>query len=406
MTNKSREDTPSLDKEDASVTSKKSEKDLKNTVRMAKANANKYKQYSETTLKNQSNNIEILKRDNDLLKEQIDTILRTVNIAQSVELGKRINILNEELDGLTRKIVQEEQKIKVLRHEEEELQGQILHARIDLGGVNVPKENTQMIDKQIKVLENRLDKALVKFNEALALNKELRDQIENLRQERVVFDNIYKKMEKELHEKKKEMAKIIESSNAAYEERDETQHKLATLRVVQERVMKQFDAQFKELDDLIKQDDSINEKIKLKERERKDKEATMVGSMTAEEEQALKKKVVKSNWAIAEQKAKHVVNASKVKQLEEMFKKIESATGHSVEELIVQFAAAEDSNFSLFTYVNELNSEIEKSEEQIVELDTEMKKYKGDGANSSELQRKRALVELQGISILLIITTL
>jgi coiled-coil domain-containing protein 63/114 len=60
------------------------------------------------------------------------------------------------------------------------------------------------------VLENRLEKSLVKFNEALAFNKQLRESIDNLRRERVVFDGIYRKLEKELEEKKREMAKIIE----------------------------------------------------------------------------------------------------------------------------------------------------------------------------------------------------
>lgn len=38
--------------------------------------------------------------------------------------------------------------------------------------------------------ENRLDHALVRFNEALAVNKQLREEIDHLRRERVVFDNI------------------------------------------------------------------------------------------------------------------------------------------------------------------------------------------------------------------------
>lgn len=41
-----------------------------------------------------------------------------------------------------------------------------------------------------------------------------------MRRERVIFDNLYKKLEKELHEKRKEMADIIETANTAYEERD------------------------------------------------------------------------------------------------------------------------------------------------------------------------------------------
>ena len=39
----------------------------------------------------------------------------------------------------------------------------------------------------------------------------------------MVFDGIYKKLERELHEKKKEMAAIIEDSKNAYQLRDKSQ---------------------------------------------------------------------------------------------------------------------------------------------------------------------------------------
>ena len=57
------------------------------------------------------------------------------------------------------------------------------------------------MNKQIKVLEHRLHRALVKFNEAIAANKDLREEIDNLRRERVVFDGIYKKLQLELSER-------------------------------------------------------------------------------------------------------------------------------------------------------------------------------------------------------------
>lgn len=91
--------------------------------------------------------------------------------------------------------------------------------RAKLGGVNAAQINNAAIDKQVRVLENRLEKALIKFNKALAVNKKLRGVIDNLRRERLVFDNIYHKFEKELMEQKKQMADIIETSNAAYEAR-------------------------------------------------------------------------------------------------------------------------------------------------------------------------------------------
>ena len=86
-----------------------------------------------------------------------------------------------------------------------------------------------MIQKQIRILENRLDKALIKFNEAIAHNKTLRDDIDELRRERVVFENIYKKMERELQERKLRMAEIIELSNQSYEQRDAFQMEIAAI---------------------------------------------------------------------------------------------------------------------------------------------------------------------------------
>ena len=86
----------------------------------------------------------------------------------------------------------------------------ILMERKEMGGNNAPQEQNQAIAKQIKVLEHRLHRALVKFNEAIAANKDLREEIDNLRRERVVFDGIYKKLQHELAEKKKRMAEIIE----------------------------------------------------------------------------------------------------------------------------------------------------------------------------------------------------
>ena len=50
---------------------------------------------------------------------------------------------------------------------------------------------------------------------------------------------------------------------------------------------------------------------------------------------------------------------------EEAFEKIKQATGISdPDEFVTQFIKVEDQNFSLFNYVNELNTEIEKLEEQ------------------------------------------
>ena len=60
------------------------------------------------------------------------------------------------------------------------------------------------------------------------MNTHLRQEIDSLRRERVVFDELYKKMEKELTQKKNKMAQIIETANSAYEQRDRANETLGT----------------------------------------------------------------------------------------------------------------------------------------------------------------------------------
>ena len=102
------------------------------------------------------------------------------------------------------------------------------------------------------------------------------------------------------------------------------------------------------------------------------------GEMSIDEEQKLKKKVLKGNWGIAKDKASIHASMEKVQSYEEAFAKIQAATGISdIDELVTTFINAEDQNFALFNYVNELNAECEKLEEQIADIKSEIEKYKG-----------------------------
>ena len=117
--------------------------------------------------------------------------------------------------------------------------------------------------------------------------------------------------------------------------------------------------------------------------------------MSIEDEQKLKKKVLKGNWGIAKDKASIHASMEKVQSYEEAFAKIQAATGISdIDELVTTFINAEDQNFALFNYVNELNAECEKLEEQIADIKAEIEKYKGQGLNTDN-QRKKILKDLE-----------
>ncbi len=128
-----------------------------------------------------------------------------------------------------RKIESEKTRIKQLDDEILRVEKLIFNKQ-RIMGPNANRESSAAITKKIRQLENRLDKALVKYNEALGFNKNLREQIDNLRRERLVFDGIYKKLEDDLEGTKNEMAGIIREANESYGDRDRAQHDMIQLK--------------------------------------------------------------------------------------------------------------------------------------------------------------------------------
>merc|ERR1711966_571965 len=188
---------------------------------------------------------------------------------------------------------------------------------------------------------------------------------------------------------KKEMANIIEISNSAYESRDQAQQEMQALKKQLEEEQAAFEEEWKDLGRIIEADRARKQNRKAAA------EIEQRGEMTVEEETGMKKKLIKGTWAIARDKASMHVQAEKVQTYEEAFARIMDATNiRSIDELVDTFINAEDKNFTLFNFVNELTSEIEKLEEQIGEIKSEVDKYRGQDMNSDH-QRKKILKDLE-----------
>jgi hypothetical protein len=54
--------------------------------------------------------------------------------------------------------------------------------------VNAARDDTELATKQTKLLENKLEMSYIKLNEAMGRNKLIREDIDNLRRERCVFE--------------------------------------------------------------------------------------------------------------------------------------------------------------------------------------------------------------------------
>ena len=367
--------------------------ELQRRYRIMEGDRKSYAEEVQAVVRKQKAQIEKLKRENGQLKSELSLQSRAVALGDSGAVSTRITKLQDTIDQITRSIEAEKRRAEEVDQRAKTVREAILAERKDMGGNNAPMEQNQAVGKQIKVLEHRLHRALVKFNEAIAANKDLREEIDNLRRERVVFDGIYKKLQLELSEKKKKMAEIIEVANVAYEARDRAQAEISGLKASAEKEQGEFEHEWKELGQKLEEDRKRQDFL-ARERQRLAGEETR-GQMSKDDEQELKKVVTKGHWNLAKDKAAIHSGMEKVQTYEEAFAKIQAATGISdIDELVRQFIENEDQNFKMFNYLNELNMEIEKGEEALVELKQESDKYKGQDKGAAS-QRKRLIKELQ-----------
>ena len=293
-----------------------------------------------------------------------------------------------------KKIEVERAKIAELDKQIISYQEQILDQKTRLGGVNAAQVNNQLIQKQIKVLDNRLDKCLLKYNETIAHNRELRQKIDEYRRERIVFDVIYKKIEKDLHEKKKEMTAIINDSKNAYQARDKSLSEMLTLQSQAENERASFEQEFKELGDMIKQQQIMLEQLRLKQFERPTDDAVV--TTISKEERGGDISSTMNTWGVGagKDKAMAPLSQEKIHSYEEMLLRIQDSFGaYDVNEIVNKFMEAEEQNFSLFNYVNDINSEIERLEHSISNMRNQIEKYKGQGM-STDTQLKKTVRDL------------
>lgn len=395
---------------------------LQKEYRNMEINRRAYAEESQSILRTQQTTIDKLRKDNDAIKNDIALIMRGNNKAITAEQQEAIQILNEQGEKYLQSIEFEKKNIETMEEQIQVMKAKVLQQRKSMGGVNASRENYLMIQKQIRILENRLDKSLIKFNESSAQNKDLRNQIDDLRRERVVFENIYRKMEKDLQEKKRLMAEIIEMSNQAYEQRDAYQMEIAAIEQANRKETEEFDEQMLTLSRLLDTDlslptpsSSLGQRSKSLVRLNSAKASLLspgrtrsggavgFGGLSPQPSMTSVGPGPTGNGSALPMSPNNNPNNNnaevdfreRAQNFEEAFNKIRIATGiNDIDELVQTFIKNEEHNFSLFNYVNEQNNEIEKYEEQITQLREEEMKYAQESGNDVN-QHKEILKDLE-----------
>ena len=331
-----------------------------------------------------------LTKMNELIAQELATETKLAAVSNSSAAARKLATLREQKEMYQNKISTEKKRIAEMDKNLAVLRTKILEKKKAIGGEHTAAENYRSVEKRIKMLENQLDKALVRCNQQQTSNAELSKQIEALRKEQKIAEQHHQRLERGLAAKKDQMQEIIEEAEYAFAEREHAELQIAKLKTGAESEQQQFLMEWQQLGGMVEHDRTQKRGFAPLSLEPEEEEEPV------DEEAVLKKAVVRAHWNIAKEHAKQEVNMKKVHLYEEAFNRIKDVTGiRDVTELVETFVASEDQFNSLANLINELSSEVQIMEKELQDTRIQIAEQLNGADNNTNSLRLRALQNLE-----------
>jgi len=110
--------------------------------------------------------------------------------------------------------------------------------------LNLEEMNSEDLARELKKLDQRLQKTYVKHNELIAKNKDLKEEIDALRKERKIYEDLYVQLDSELTSKTKYLEELKKESINAMNEKEKVEKQLASLRAQAKREENDLEKEF------------------------------------------------------------------------------------------------------------------------------------------------------------------
>eukprot|EP00427_Karlodinium_veneficum_P062856 CAMPEP_0169323548 /NCGR_PEP_ID=MMETSP1017-20121227/10009_1 /TAXON_ID=342587 /ORGANISM="Karlodinium micrum, Strain CCMP2283" /LENGTH=768 /DNA_ID=CAMNT_0009418159 /DNA_START=58 /DNA_END=2365 /DNA_ORIENTATION=- len=220
----------------------------------------------------------------------------------------------------------------------------------------------------MKALLNRLEVQTKKLDRMNHDNTSLREEVDATRRRRLQLDSIFEKLKHDIRERTAQLQDFVEETTASRQVHDHAEQRVGVMK-------KRMDFERK----LFKQEVlRLREQLKLQDWERKEVEVQLKRSETGvqkkkelivpDEERAfcegdMMRRIIKNAFLNCIQR-RHIKQHQKaIEVFEQAFSTIKQTTGiEHIEEIVKIFVNLESRNYSLLTYVNVMNREIESLE--------------------------------------------
>jgi len=331
--------------------------EILNAVRKQQRAIHKQKQSNET-LRNEITEYEaqIAAIDQSLSAHDTSEDLNRLK-TQEKNLSNKLGVLSADFSA-------QDQKRRVLEDE-------VSKARSKAGGIFAQSHENEEIQARIRTMENRLDKALVRYNQNLTKLSEKRAQIDELRKDRFTFREVIRNAENERKKLDKEMADLITESNEAYSERDRMKMELVALKTTEKEDLMNYEKEMERLNQTI--------------------EGQRMASNRPHDQQqsvpSISSQVGNSNDAPDE------LNKYTEEYQGKINKTLELLQMKTVDQLFSEAEKLERENFSLFNFVVEHGATRTKLQEEILSLENQRDAILSK-SHANEIEQSAELTQL------------
>lgn len=314
------------------------------------------------------------KRENKELKATLQKIIREQGIS-----GKSIQQI--ELEKLETKVHQLRLTHDDLKHQVKVCLKQIKTKQDKLK--DLKKEAKPILSeespltKQIRILENRLDKAMIKYNEAQSIRKTYEAILKRLKDERIGFDNQLQAIERTLKGKEHDHQELRNMYHEANYLKELAKSELLEANQEFEEMKRQKEKELQEKKNYVQARIQMTEKLTKREANRRKMEMEARGQLDAESEKKLKTASFAQIFQGATNDSKIAQEHEKLSKLENTWRKIKEVTGvNDANEVIQKYLSSSDTHKNLQQMTKEAQEKIDQLSEKKQQLKAKLEAIK------------------------------
>ncbi|EDO31566.1 predicted protein, partial [Nematostella vectensis] len=309
-----------------------------------------YTEDCENVIRRQEDTIQALQAERTELLTFYRVAGRKYNECFDLNNLQDINELMDREDQLKVDIARERMRVGEVEKQVCAMEAQINDQRKRMrGSKDVAHHKYILLQKQIRVMQNRLDNLSKKFNHAMTNNRQLRDNIEHVLGQKARYRFLDNKLQQKLNEGKAEIQRISEIAMSHLTARDEAQHRMASLRERSERDETMYSLKIKDVLRVIDHDNKLREFMSTKAEDR--------ASLLIEEIKTRELRRISNQLGGLKDQVRW---RGIVSEYERIFGRIKAAAGiYDTDTLVESFIENEDKNFALYNYVNAMGREME-----------------------------------------------